>query len=66
MSKSKIIIGAAVVAIGLGVAFKCTIQTHMYAFMHSSMHDGVVRQSLTGIKAPRSHKSMKRRFETTQ
>jgi hypothetical protein len=39
MSKSKIIIGAAVVAIGLGVAFKGTIQTHMYAFMHSSMHD---------------------------
>ena len=39
MSKSKIIIGAAVVAIGLGVAFKDTIQTHMYAFMHSSMHD---------------------------
>jgi hypothetical protein len=27
---------------------------------------GVVRQSLTGLKAPRSHKSMKRRFETTQ
>jgi len=25
----------------------------------------VVRQSLTGIKVPRSHKSMKRRFETT-
>ena len=39
MSKSKIIIGAAVVAIGLGVAFKGAIQTHMYAFMHSSMHD---------------------------
>jgi hypothetical protein len=27
---------------------------------------GVVRQSLTGLKLPRSHKSMKRRFETTQ
>jgi len=27
--------------------------------------EGVVRQSLTGIKAPRLHKSMKRRFETT-
>ena len=27
---------------------------------------GVVRQSLTRIKVPRSHKSMKRRFETTQ
>ena len=26
---------------------------------------GVVRQSLTGLKLPRSHKSMKRRFETT-
>ena len=26
---------------------------------------GVVRQSLTGLKAPRSYKSMKRRFETT-
>ena len=30
------------------------------------MHNaGVVRQSLTRLKAPRSHKSMKRRFETT-
>ena len=27
---------------------------------------GVVRQSLTRLKVPRSHKSMKRRFETTQ
>ena len=26
-------------AIGLGVAFKDTIQTQMYAYMHSSMHD---------------------------
>ena len=39
MRKSKIIIGAGVVAAGLGVAFKDTIQTHMYAYMHSSMHD---------------------------
>jgi hypothetical protein len=39
MRKSKIVIGVAVVAIGLGVAFKDTIQTRMYAFMHSSMHD---------------------------
>lgn len=46
MRKSKIIIGAAVVAIGLGVAFKDTIQTHMYAFMHSSMHD---RHSADGM-----------------
>ena len=27
---------------------------------------GIFRQILTGLKAPRSHKSMKRRFETTQ
>ena len=26
---------------------------------------GVVRQSLTGLKAPQSHKSMNRRFGTT-
>ena len=46
MSRSKIIIVAAVVAIGLGVAFKDTIQTHMYAFMHSNMHD---RHSADGM-----------------
>ena len=28
--------------------------------------EGVVRQSLTHLKVPRSHKSMKRRFGTTQ
>ena len=39
MRISKIIIGVAVVVIGLGIAFKDTIQTHMYAYMHSSMHD---------------------------
>jgi hypothetical protein len=39
MHKSKIVLGVAVVAIGLGVAFKNTIQTQMYAYMHSSMHD---------------------------
>ena len=39
MRKSKIIIGVAVLAIGLGIAFKDTIQTNMYAYMHSSMHD---------------------------
>jgi hypothetical protein len=39
MHKSKIVLGVAVVAIGLGVAFKDTIQTQMYAYMHSSMHD---------------------------
>ena len=27
--------------------------------------EGVVRQILTRLKVPRSHKSMKRRFETT-
>ncbi|MDB4072148.1 hypothetical protein N9512_06795 [Amylibacter sp.] len=27
--------------------------------------NGVVRQSLTRLKVPRSHKSMKRRFGTT-
>ena len=46
MRKSKIIIGAGVVAVGLGVAFKDTIQTHMYAYMHSSMHD---RHSANGM-----------------
>ena len=35
---SKIIIGVAVAVLGLGIAFKDTIQTHMYAYMHSSMH----------------------------
>ena len=39
MHKSKIVLGVTVVAIGLGVAFKDTIQTQMYAYMHSSMHD---------------------------
>jgi len=28
--------------------------------------EGVVRQSLTRLKVPRSHKSIKHRFETTQ
>ena len=35
---SKIIIGVAVAVLGLGIAFKDTIQTHMYAYMHSRMH----------------------------
>ncbi len=39
MTKSKIVIGVAVVAVALGFAFKDTIQTQVYAFMHSSMHD---------------------------
>lgn len=39
MRKSKIIIGVAALVIGLGIAFKETIQTNMYAYMHSSMHD---------------------------
>ena len=38
MRISKIIIGVAVVVIGLGIAFKDTIQPHMYAYMHSSIH----------------------------
>ena len=38
MRISKIIIGVAVAVLGLGIAFKDTIQTHMYAYMHSSMH----------------------------
>ncbi len=46
MRKSKIVIGVAVVTIGLGFAFKGTIQTQMYAFMHSSMHD---RHSADGM-----------------
>ena len=46
MRKSKIVIGVAVVTIGLGFAFKSTIQTQMYAFMHSSMHD---RHSADGM-----------------
>lgn len=46
MRKSKIIIGVVLVAVGLGVAFKDTIQTHMYAYMHSSMHD---RHSVNGM-----------------
>ena len=46
MRKSKIIIGVVLVAVGLGVAFKDTIQTHMYAYMHSSMHD---RHSANGM-----------------
>ena len=41
MRISKIIIGVAVVVIGLGIAFKDTIQTHMYAYMHSSMHKSI-------------------------
>lgn len=39
MRKSKIIIGIAVVAVGLGFAFKDAIQTSIYAFMHSTMHE---------------------------
>ena len=50
MSKSKIIIVAAVVAIGLGVAFKDTIQTHMYAFMHSNMHDLMYEKHQAGFE----------------
>jgi hypothetical protein len=46
MGKSKIIIGVVVVAIVLGAAFKDTIQTHMYAYMHSSMHN---RHSANGM-----------------
>ncbi|MEH6738058.1 MAG: hypothetical protein V7695_05870 [Sulfitobacter sp.] len=46
MRKSKIVIGVAVVAIGLGYVFQDTIQTRMYAFMHSSMHD---RHSADGM-----------------
>ena len=46
MSKSKMVIGVALVAIGLGVAFEETIQTRMYTYMHSSMHD---RHSTNGM-----------------
>lgn len=46
MRKSKIVIGVALVTIGLGFAFKDTIQTRMYVFMHSSMHD---RHSADGM-----------------
>lgn len=46
MRKSKILIGVAVVAIGIGFAFKGTIQTQMYTFMRSSMHD---RHSADGM-----------------
>ena len=46
MSKSKMVIGVALVAIGLGVAFEETIQTRMYTYMHSSMHD---RHSANGM-----------------
>ena len=46
MSKSKMVIGVALVAIGLGVAFEETIQTRMYTYMHSSMHD---RHSINGM-----------------
>ncbi len=31
-----------------------------------NIKDGIVRQSLTRLKVPRSHKPMKRRFGTTQ
>ena len=58
MSKSKIIIGAAVVAIGLGVAFKDTIQTHMYAFMHSSMHDRVLSDKAYHISKCYDHTNL--------
>ena len=40
------VIGVALVAIGLGVAFEETIQTRMYTYMHSSMHD---RHSTNGM-----------------
>ena len=46
MIKSKMVIGVALVAIGLGVAFEETIQTRMYTYMHSSMHD---RHSTNGM-----------------
>ena len=46
LSKSKMVIGVALVAIGLGVAFEETIQTRMYTYMHSSMHD---RHSTNGM-----------------
>ena len=46
MRKSKIVIGVVLVAIGLGVAFKDSIQTRMYAYMHSNMHD---RHSASGM-----------------
>jgi hypothetical protein len=39
MRKSNIIIGVAALVIGFGITFKDTIQTNMYAYMHSSMHD---------------------------
>ena len=38
----------------------------MYITIHPHDLTGVVRQSLTRLKVPRSHKSMRRRFETTQ
>jgi len=53
MSKSKMVIGVALVAIGLGVAFEETIQTRMYTYMHSSMHD---RHSANGMG--HGHKNM--------
>ena len=46
MSKSKMVIGVALVAIGLEVAFEETIKTRMYTYMHSSMHD---RHSTNGM-----------------
>ena len=46
MKKSKIVIGVVIVAIGFGVAFKDPIQTRMYAYMHSNMHD---RHSANGM-----------------
>jgi len=46
MRKSKSVFGIAVLAVGLGFAFKDSIQTLMYAYVHSSMHD---RHTVTGI-----------------
>lgn len=46
MRKSKIVIGVVILAIGLGFAFKDPIQSRMYSYMHSSMHD---RHSANGM-----------------
>ena len=47
-------------------AIKLNNEFYAWNVVKLSLKDGVIRQSLTCLKAPQSHKSIKRRFETTQ
>ena len=48
-----------------GIVIESEVMTPISENYLTNLPNGVVRQSLTHLKVPRSHKPMKRRFGTT-